>query len=560
MLPGAPGYGPVTANSQAFMTQAPLRSMSPSSQTQDAETRWQRYCELLWHHPSLGFWLDCSRMPLDRALLATLEPRFQQAFTAMQELEAGAIANPDEGRMVGHYWLRAPELAPGDAIANGIRDEIQRQKSFAAQVLSGSLLTPTGGVFTDVVWIGIGGSGLGPLLIINALQQPNCGLHFHFLDNVDPEGMRRLFDQLGERMRTALVVVVSKSGGTPEPHIGMVETRHRLELMGGVWHRQAVAVTMVGSKLDRQADQEAWLRRFDLADWIGGRTSITSAVGLLPALLARIDIDAFLAGAAAMDVATRIPRVSDNPAALMAASWYVAGDGAGKRDLVMLPYRDRLETFSRYLQQLIMESLGKRLDRRGVTVNQGLAVYGNKGSTDQHAYVQQLRDGIDNFFVTFIESLEDPDDIPNLEESGPGDFLAGFLQGTRDALTESGRQCLSITLTKLDARALGALIALFERTVSLYAELIDINAYHQPGVEAGKQAAAAVLELQHRIERLLADGQCRTAAETARELGQPSQVERTFRLLRHMSFNRCGVVSEGNWAEPAGVRFHRTRD
>ena len=103
------------------------------------------------------------------------------------------------------------------------------------------------------------------------------------------------------------------------------------------------------------------------------------------------------------------------------------------RDSV-LPYRDRLEVFSRYLQQLVMESLGKRLDRNGDVVHQGIAVYGNKGSTDQHAYVQQLRDGVDNFFATFIEVLEDVSDIPTLGGECPGDFLDGFLQAPAQPL------------------------------------------------------------------------------------------------------------------------------
>lgn len=137
-----------------------------------------------------------------------------------------------------------------------------------------------------------------------------------------------------------------------------------------------------------------------------------------------------------MDQATRLPDLTANPAALMAASWYVAGHGAGQRDMVVLPYRDRLEVFSRYLQQLVMESLGKKCDRSGNVVHQGIAVYGNKGSTDQHAYVQQLRDGIDNFFVTFIEALDDPADIAAIDGAWPGDYLDGFLQGTRSALME----------------------------------------------------------------------------------------------------------------------------
>jgi glucose-6-phosphate isomerase len=334
----------------------------------------------------------------------------------------------------------------------------------------------------------------------------------------------------------------------------MEQARIRLEAQGGSWSGQAVAVTMAGSQLDQLAEREGWLARFDLPDWVGGRTSITGAVGLLPAALIGADIRAFLAGASAMDAATRTPELRSNPAALMAASWYVAGGGQGRRDLVVLPYRDRLEVFSRYLQQLVMESLGKDLDRQGRTVHQGLAVYGNKGSTDQHAYVQQLRDGLDNFFVTFIEALDDPADIGPIGGERPEDFLEGFLQGTRAALTEGGRQNLTITLRRFDARSLGALIALFERAVGLYAELIDINAYHQPGVEAGKKAAAEVLALQGRLEAVLADRQSRSLAELAAALSLPS-AEPLFWTLRHLSHNQRGLVAEGSWNDPTSLRF-----
>src|SRR4029078_12457438 len=119
------------------------------------------------------------------------------------------------------------------------------------------------------------------------------------------------------------------------------------------------------------------------------------------------DIDDFLAGAVAMDAHTRVADVRKNAAMLLALMWYYAGNGHGEKDMVILPYKDRLALFSRYLQQLVMESLGKEKDRAGKVVNQGIAVYGNKGYTDQHAYVQQLREGINNFFVTFIEVLKD---------------------------------------------------------------------------------------------------------------------------------------------------------
>ena len=539
------------------MSSAPQPSFPPL-ETTNHEKLWERFCALLWHDEALGFWLDASRMALSPDVLTSLQPRFEQAFAAMAALEKGGIANGDEQRQVGHYWLRNPQLAPDPAVTEELRQQRQAMVDFAQGVLEGSVSTAPGQTFTDVVWIGIGGSGLGPLLLIHALQQTGVGLGFHFIDNVDPEGMGHTYGTLGERLKTSLVIVVSKSGSTPEPHIGMMETRRRLEQLGGQWPSQAVAITVPGSKLDRQAASEGWLQRFALHDWVGGRTSITSAVGLLPGLLAGVPMDDFLAGAAAMDNATRQPVLRSNPAALMAASWFVAGSGRGLRDMVVLPYRDRLEVFSRYLQQLVMESLGKRCDRDGVVVHQGMAVYGNKGSTDQHAYVQQLRDGIDNFFVTFIEVLKDPT-ITSTEEEGhsPGDMLDGFLQGTRSALTEGGRQNITITMERLGPRELGALVALFERTVGLYGELVNVNAYHQPGVEAGKKAAAAVLSLQKQVVALL-DATPRTVAEIAQAMGAPEQVERVFWILRHMAFNQSGIRVNGPWGHPRTLRFSKT--
>ena len=539
------------------MSLAPPIPSFPPLETTNHQQLWERFCGLLWHDEGLGFWLDASRMALSREALTSLQPRFDRAFAAMAALEKGGMANPDEQRQVGHYWLRTPQLAPDPAITAALRQQQEAMTAFAHGVLEGSVTTPAGAAFTDVVWIGIGGSGLGPLLVIHALQQTGVGLGFHFIDNVDPEGMGRTCGELGERLKTSLVVVVSKSGSTPEPHIGMVETRRRLEQLGGTWPAHAVAITVPGSKLDQQAASESWLQRFAMQDWVGGRTSITSAVGLLPGLLAGVPMEDFLAGAAAMDSATRRPVLCHNPAALMAASWFVAGSGRGSRDMVVLPYRDRLQVFSRYLQQLVMESLGKRCDRDAQVVHQGIAVYGNKGSTDQHAYVQQLRDGIDNFFVTFIEVLKDPaTNSTGDEDDNPGDVLDGFLQGTRSALSEGGRQSITITMERLGPRELGALVALFERTVGLYGELVNVNAYHQPGVEAGKKAAAAVLGLQKQVATLL-DVTPRTVAEIAQAVGAPEQVERVFWILRHMAVNQPHLRVEGSWGQPRTLRFSK---
>src|SRR5262249_5787315 len=159
----------------------------------------------------------------------------------------------------------------------------------------------------------------------------------------------------------------------------------------------------------------------------------------------------------------------DNPAALLAAMWYCIGNGKGTKNMVVLPYKDRLELFSKYLQQLVMESLGKALDRDGKLVNQGITVLGNKGSTDQHSYIQQLRDGLSNFFVVFIQVLRDRNgqDLEVEPQVTSGDYLTGFLLGTRRALHENGRQSITVSLQDVSPKSIGALIALFERTVGL---------------------------------------------------------------------------------------------
>jgi glucose-6-phosphate isomerase len=349
---------------------------------------------------------------------------------------------------------------------------------------------------------------------------------------------------------------MTKSGGTPETRNGMLEVKHAYEQQGLSFPHHAVAVTGIGSPFEKLAKTEGWIDIFPMHDWVGGRTSELSAVGLLPAALQGIDIDAMLAGAKEMDAATRVPQIKGNPAAMMALSWYYAGNGKGEKDLVVLPYKDSLLLFSRYLQQLVMESLGKEKDLDGKVVHQGIAVYGNKGSTDQHAYVQQLREGVANFFVTFIEVLEDRQG-PSIEvEPGAtsGDFLSGFLQGTRQALYDNQRDSITVTVPKVDARIVGALIALYERTVTLYASLININAYHQPGVEAGKKAAAAILDLQKQVVKALHEASSPLSlADLASKAGAVDHTEAIYKIVRHLNANHRGITISGNLAQPASL-------
>jgi len=337
-------------------------------------------------------------------------------------------------------------------------------------------------------------------------------------------------------------VIVSKSGGTKETRNGQLLAQAAYKRAGLDYAKSFVAVTGVGSQLDRTALAEGWLARFPMWDWVGGRTSLWSAVGLLPAALEGIDIEALLSGAATMDKATR--NAEHNPALLMASKWcHAASEG---KAMVVLPYKDRLMFLSRYLQQLIMESLGKEFDLEGRMVNQGLTVYGNKGSTDQHAYVQQLREGPNNFFTLFISVLndvcavgvsEDATKLGNMPVEGEataGDFLLGFMLGTRQALSEKGRQSITLSLPTVDAFHVGALLALFERAVGFYASLVNINAYHQPGVEAGKKAAGAVLECQNKVMNLIKAASNGLQVEDLADCGD---CETIFAILQHLVAN-----------------------
>lgn len=510
-----------------------------------AQDLWKRYQKYLCVCDEIGLRLDPSRMAFADDFPAKMEAKLAAAFDAMEALEAGAIANPDEGRQVGHYWLRAPELAPTPEIRRAIEEAQQQVRDFARRVHRGEIAAPGGQTFTDLLVIGIGGSALGPQLAADALGDPRRDrLRPHFFDNTDPDGMDRVLAGLGERLAATLVLVISKSGGTAETRNGMLVAQAAFAGRGLVFARQAAAITGAGSLLDQTARAEGWLARFPMWDFVGGRTSELSAVGLLPAALQGLDIDGLLAGARACDEITRRRELVKNPAAWLAVLWYYATGGRGERDMVVLPYKDRLLLFSRYLQQLIMESLGKGRDLEGNEVAQGIAVYGNKGATDQHAYVQQLREGVPNFFATFIEVLEDGGSPLEVEkEATCGDFLRGFRLGTREALWAAGRESITITIDRIDGPGLGVLIALYERAVGLYASLVGVNAYHQPGVEAGKKAAAEVLALQRRLlDHLHAQGRAQSLDAIAAALGESERKEWIFQLLEGLVANGRGVA------------------
>ena len=503
---------------------------------------WERFQKLYTEFPPLGLAIDLSRTELDDAYLGKIDAELKFAFKAMAELEGGAIANPDEKRMVGHYWLRNAALAPDREIQRQITHTISEIKSFAREVHSGARQGERG-TFRKLLVIGIGGSALGPQFVSHALGHPGTDrLEPYFFDNTDPDGMDKVLADIGTDLGRTLTIVISKSGGTKETRNGMLEAERAYTAAGLKFPKHAIAITGVGSELDQVAESNKWIQRFPMWDWVGGRTSVTSAVGLVPAILQGLDIDGLLAGASACDQLTRKDSFAENPAAQLAVAWYCIGQGKGTRDMVILPYKDRLELFSKYLQQLIMESIGKERDLSGKVVNQGIAVYGNKGSTDQHAYIQQLRDGLNNFFVTFIQVLRDREGKSMQVEPGitSGDYLQGFYLGTREALWENGRQSITLTIDRVDGFNVGLLIALYERAVGLYASLVNINAYHQPGVEAGKKAATAVLQLQTTVREYLSKHSTRTytADEIAQAIARPASTETVFKICQHLVANQ----------------------
>jgi len=523
------------------------------------KTAWQNFREFYFDFPTIELAVDLSRMGIKEDYFSKMKPRIQRAFKAMAALEKGAIANPDENRMVGHYWLRNAKLAPNRSIQRAIDLNVKSIKTFTKKIHSGRIKGKSGR-FQNLLVIGIGGSALGPQFVSQALGNPRTDmLRPYFFDNTDPDGMQRVLSFIRKGLGRTLCVVISKSGGTKETRNGMLEAKAVYEKSRLRFEDHAVAITGLGSELDNYAKNNKWMQRFPMWDWVGGRTSELSGVGLLPAALQGIEIDGLLRGARECDTLTRSPLTKTNPAALLALSWHHAVGGVGSKNMVVLPYKDRLELLSKYLQQLIMESLGKEKDLGGRIVHQGITVLGNKGATDQHSYIQQLRDGLSDFFVTFVEVL--------IDQKGPslfvepditsGDYLSGFLLGTRQALHEAKRPSVCLTVKEVTPFSVGVLVALYERAVGLYASLININAYHQPGVEAGKKAAASVLALQKNVVAHLKSnkGKAFTAEALAKAIGAADQTEHVFKLCQRLAANPSRRILKRGSAGPLDSQF-----
>lgn len=368
------------------------------------------------------------------------------------------------------------------------------------------------GRFDTIVVCGIGGSALGTIALHTALNAPTHDLEprggvprLFVLDNVDPDWIADVLERL-DPART-LVNVISKSGGTAETMSQFLIFREKLvAALGEDGHKDHLVVTTDASKgVLREIVEREGYASFIVPDGVGGRFSVLSPVGLLPAALVGVDVRALLEGAAHMDARCRTEAFGQNPAQVHAAIQHLMQSKKDKHIAVTFAYSHRLRLMADWYAQLLAESIGKRLDRDGNEVFAGPTPVRAVGVTDQHSQVQLYVEGPFDKWFTLL-SVENPDRrlvipsaYPDLEGAAYlagrdlGELFHAERDGTRIALTEAGRPNATLSLDRVDAHGLGQMIQMLEVSVALVGEHTGIDAFDQPGVEAGKVAAYALM-------------------------------------------------------------------
>ena len=367
--------------------------------------------------------------------------------------------------------------------------------------------------FDTFVVLGIGGSALGPIAVQQALNhlhynelpaEKRGGPRLYVEDNIDPERMQALLDVID--VKTTCFNVITKSGATAETMSQYLTVSELLKKeVGDKWADHIIATTDTEKGNLIKLAKEHGFELFYIPATVGGRFSELCPVGLLPAAVCGIDIRAMLEGAAAMDARCKSDNVWDNPALLEAVLQYICMEDMGINVQVTMPYADSLKYMADWFCQLWAESLGKNVTRRGMAVNVGQTPVKALGVTDQHSQLQLYTEGPYDKVITFlkVEKFRAETAIPHgCEEFPDVAFLGGKThnqlieaerQGTEYALYRAGRMNQTITLPQVNACTIGQLLYFFEMVTAYAGELLDIDAFNQPGVEESKLASFAVL-------------------------------------------------------------------
>lgn len=415
---------------------------------------------------------------------------------AMKDAAASAQHAVEANR--GKGWLGWMELPYNQA---EIVDEIEK---VAAHVRAN---------YEYFVVLGIGGSALGPIAVHQALNHLHYnelpsgkrpGPKFYVEDNIDPERMAALFDVI-ELPKTCFCII-TKSGATAETMSQYLIVTEALKAqVGEGWAKQVIAVTdHEKGNLIKLAREEGFTTFF-IPDGVGGRFSEMCPVGLVPAACCGIDIRAMLAGAAAMDARCKTDDMMRNPALMEAVLQFIATEQMGRNIQVMLPYADSLKYMADWFCQLWAESLGKNVRRDGTPCHAGQTPAKALGVTDQHSQLQLYNEGPFDKVITFIkvEDFRSETKIPKgCEQFKDVAFLGGMThntlieaerQGTEYALYVNKRMNQTIIMPEVNAYTLGQLMFFLEMATAYEGELLNIDAFNQPGVETSKRATYAIL-------------------------------------------------------------------
>lgn len=369
-----------------------------------------------------------------------------------------------------------------------------------------ALAKAVGKEFRDLIVVGIGGSDLGARAILRALAKEGKGMRVHFAGaNTDPEGLADVLRTVD--LKKAAVNVISKSGDTIEPMSAFAILRDRLiRKVGRDKHRKHVIATTdeKAGTLRQIADREGY-RTLPVPGRIGGRFSALTTVGLFPAACAGVDVAGLVAGAKDELDAFAASPAGTSPPLLFAGLHHDAYSRRGQRISVLMPYADSLKEFGAWFRQLWAESLGKKRSRSGMAVHHGMTPVAALGATDQHSQIQLYVEGPVDKVVTFIEVKDFRDDFvvpnpyPDLEGTAymAGHSLSEIVHAERAAtalaLARNGRPNGTVVIPRIAPDTVGGMMAFFMLATAAAAEMLDIDAYDQPGVEDGKKAMYAML-------------------------------------------------------------------